>query len=90
MAAKGNKIESSTFQKYGKSEITGYKTVDKNGKTSINFIWCNLCAKHKETILAYPTLIEMSSALALMRVAFIFLAPFTNFIWFALQIFLQV
>ena len=30
MADKGNKIELSTFKKYGKSKIPGYKTVDKN------------------------------------------------------------
>ncbi len=56
MAAKGNKIEISTFRKYGKSDIIGYKTVDENGKTYVNFIWCKLCAKHKEAILSDPTL----------------------------------
>ena len=64
MAAKGSKIELSTFQKYGKSEITGYKTLDKNGKVFVDFIWCKLCAKYKETILGDPTLIELSFALA--------------------------
>ena len=38
MADKGNKIELSTFQKYGKSKIAGYKTVDENEKRwSISF-----------------------------------------------------
>ena len=55
MAVKGKKIDFSTFQKYGKSEIFGYKTVDENGKTFVNFIWCKLLAKHKETILVDPT-----------------------------------
>ena len=32
MAAKGNKIELSTFQKYDKLEIADYKSVDKNEK----------------------------------------------------------
>ena len=32
MAAKGNKIEISTFQKYGKNEIAGCKTIEKNEK----------------------------------------------------------
>ena len=64
MAAKGNKIELSTFQKYGKLEITGYKTEDENEKIFINVIWCKLCAGHKEAILAYPTLIGLSFALA--------------------------
>ena len=40
MAAKSNKIELSTFQKYDKSEVAGYKTVDDNEKTFVNFIWC--------------------------------------------------
>ena len=56
MAAKGKQIALSTLQNYGKSEIIGYKTVDKNGKTFVNFIWCKQCAKHKETFLADPTL----------------------------------
>ena len=56
MATKGKRIEFSTVQKYGKSEIIGYKTEDENGKTFVNFIWCKLCAKHKETILANPAL----------------------------------
>ena len=38
MAAKGKKIELSTFQKCGKLEITSYKTVDENGKTFVNRI----------------------------------------------------
>ena len=51
----GNKIEFSSFQKYGKSEIIGYKTVDEKAKRLLNLL-CKLCAKHKETILADPTL----------------------------------
>ena len=31
MAAKGKKIELSTFRKYGKLEITGYNTLEENG-----------------------------------------------------------
>ena len=60
MAAKGNKIELSTFQKYGKSDIIGYKAEHDNERMFVTFIWC----KHKETILADPTLIEWSFALA--------------------------
>ena len=75
MAAKGNKIELSTFQRYGKSETTGYKTADKMEKRLLISSGWKLCAKHKETNLAYPTLIELSFALARIRVAFIFLAP---------------
>ena len=56
MAAKSDKIELSTFQKCGKSEVAGYKTADENEETFVNFIWCKLCAKHKGTIFAYPTL----------------------------------
>ena len=33
MAGRGNEIELSTFEKYGKSEIIGYKTVEENGKS---------------------------------------------------------
>lgn len=60
MDAKGKQLELSTFQNFGKSEITGYKKVDKNSKTFIDFIWYKLCAKHKEAILAYPALIELN------------------------------
>ena len=43
MAAKSNKIELSTVQKYDNSEVAGHKAVDENEKTFVNFIWC----KHK-------------------------------------------
>ena len=56
MAGKGNKIELSTFEKYGKSEIIGYKRVEASGNTLVNFIWCKLCVKHKDSTLAERTL----------------------------------
>ena len=56
MTGNGNKIELSTFEKYGKSEIIGYKRVEENGKSLVNFIWCKLCVKHKDSILADRTL----------------------------------
>ena len=51
MAGKGKKIELRTFSSYGKSEIIGYKTIQEEGKTYVNFIWCKVCAKHKDAIL---------------------------------------
>ncbi len=64
MAAKGSRIEISTLRKYGKSEIIGYKTVEENGRTYVNFNRCKLRAKHKEAILSNTTLKRTQKASA--------------------------
>ena len=51
----GISVELYTFEKYGKSAIIGHKTIDKDNKTLVNFIWCKLCAKHKTVILSNPS-----------------------------------
>ena len=55
MAAKqGLSVEFSTFECYGKNAIIGHKKVERNEKTFVNFVWCKLCAKHKNIILSNP------------------------------------
>ena len=51
----GISVELYTFEKYGKSAIIGHKTIDKDNKILVNFIWCKLCAKHKTVILSNPS-----------------------------------
>ena len=52
--SKGLAVESSTFEKYGKSYVIGSKTEVRNAKNMVTFIWCKLCAKHKDAILRNP------------------------------------
>ena len=35
---KGNKVELTTFNNWGKASIIGYKTEEENGKTMVNYI----------------------------------------------------
>ena len=47
---KGNMVELTTFKSWGKCDVIGHKTVDVNGKTMVNFVWCKICARHKSAI----------------------------------------
>ena len=42
------------FQTYKANNVIGYKTINIEGKTMVNFAWCKLCAKHKNTIYNNP------------------------------------
>ena len=48
-STKGNMVSLQTFQTY-ETNVIGYKTVNIEGKIMVNFAWCKLCAKHKNTI----------------------------------------
>jgi len=50
MENKGNSLSLSTFLNYQVSSFIGYKTVEKNGATLVNFVWCKMCAKYKNEI----------------------------------------
>ena len=50
MEVKGNSIELSTFLKYGLTDVIGHKTLEKEGKTMVNFIWCKVCANFQNQI----------------------------------------
>ena len=55
-STKGNKVELSTFKSWGKENIIGYKTeVSTNGKIIVNYIWCKVCAAHKDSVLQSPS-----------------------------------
>ncbi|XP_057304412.1 uncharacterized protein LOC130641571 isoform X2 [Hydractinia symbiolongicarpus] len=41
---KGNKVELKTFESWGKSDILGWKTEEKDGKVLVNYVWCKVCA----------------------------------------------
>ena len=49
---KGNKVELTTFNNWGKASIIGYKTEEENGKIMVNYIWCKVCARYKNQLLA--------------------------------------
>ena len=51
MEVKGNSIEPTTFLKYGLTDVIGHKTLEKEGKTMVNFIWCKICVKFKNQII---------------------------------------
>lgn len=50
MATKNHKVELSTFRKWGKCDIIGYKTIKENDRTFVNFVWHKVCAEHKEQL----------------------------------------
>ena len=41
----------STFNKWGVSNIIGFKTVEREGTKCVNFVWCKICAKHENRVL---------------------------------------
>ena len=52
MASQNDKDTSkqfTTFLKWGKEDIIGYKNIEVCNKTQVIFIWCKLCAKRKKT-----------------------------------------
>ena len=53
-STKGNMVSLQTFQIYETNNVTGYKTINIEGKTMVNFAWCKLCVKHKNTIYNNP------------------------------------
>ena len=55
MEVKGNTIELSTFLRYGLTEVIGHKSLEKEGKTLINLVWCKICEKFKRKIINSST-----------------------------------
>ena len=51
---KGNMVSLQTFEIYETNNVTGYKTINIEGKIMVNFAWCKLCVKHKNTIYNNP------------------------------------
>ena len=49
-STKGNMVSLQTFQTYETNNVMEYKTINIEGKIMVNFAWCKLCAKHKNTI----------------------------------------
>ena len=43
-----------TFETYETNNVIGYKTINIEGKIMVNFAWCKLCVKHKNTIYNNP------------------------------------
>ena len=41
----------STFNKWGVSNIIGFRTVEREGTKFVNFVWCKSCAKHENRAL---------------------------------------
>ena len=44
-------VKFSTFNKWGVSNVTGFKTVEKEGTKFVNFVWCKIWAKHENRAL---------------------------------------
>ena len=53
-STKGNMVSLQTFEIYETNNVTGYKTINIEGKIMVNFAWCKLCVKHKNTIYNNP------------------------------------
>ncbi len=51
--SKGSKIDLNTFNKWGKDNVIGYKTIEENGRTYVNFVWCKVCAGNKDSLLSH-------------------------------------
>lgn len=56
---KGNMVELTTFNNWGKASIIGC-----NGKTMVNFVWCKVCERYKTQITARLKGSAKTSALA--------------------------
>ena len=52
--SKGNKVDFNTFKKWGKDNIIGYKTIEEGGQKFVNFVWCKVCTRNKDSIFAHP------------------------------------
>ena len=59
MEPEDKSIELSTFLKYGLTELIGHKTVETGGKTLVNYVWYEVCAK--DMLICVKTQIESSS-----------------------------
>ena len=44
----GNKVKLQTFKSWNFAEI-GYKVIEESDVSYVNFVWCKLCAKNKES-----------------------------------------
>ena len=53
-STKGKMVSLQTFQTYETNNVIVYKTINIEGKIMVNFAWCKLCAKHKNTIYNNP------------------------------------
>ena len=49
---KGHRVDVLTFRGWGKENIIGCKKEEENGRTYVNFVWCKVCARHKNQILS--------------------------------------
>ena len=49
-SVKGNSVQLSTFLNYNTGNLIGHKTITKDGKEYVNFVWCKTCARHIEKI----------------------------------------
>ena len=47
---KGNHVELATFLKYPDCNLLGHRTLEKDGKKFVTFIWCKVCAKYKNQL----------------------------------------
>lgn len=51
---KGSKIDLSTFEKWGKDGVIGYKTINIDNRVFVNFVWCKVCERNKDALLHHP------------------------------------
>ena len=48
---KGNKVKLLTFNSWRKKSVLGYKTVERDGISYVNFIWCKVCSTNSNAML---------------------------------------
>ena len=49
----GNNVKLQTFKNWNLMEF-GFKILEENGISYVNYVWCKICAKNKECINKFP------------------------------------
>ena len=50
---KGSRVELNTLKKTEKDGRIGYKMSEDNGGIYVNFVWCKVCARNKDSLLTH-------------------------------------
>ena len=52
--SEGTLVELRTFETYENRHVLGKKVKEIGKRKMVTFVWCKICAKHKESILSNP------------------------------------
>ena len=51
---KGSRVALNTFKKTEKDGVIGYKKSGDNGRIYANFVWCEVYARNKDSLITHP------------------------------------